>query len=202
MKGKDQTERLSLKDYYYTGKEHKGKHYYKYSIKICPICNRSFRPSREKQIYCSRACFLTKGPGKGLTIPTSEMICVLCNRKLPIAQFAKNKSAKYGISKVCKDCKQVQNRNSHLKNNYGISIEQFDEMLKLQNGTCAICGKKAEKEKRKLCVDHNHKTGHIRGLLCNFCNSKLLKYIKDRKFLVIKMVSYLQKALVEDKEWK
>lgn len=74
---------------------------------------------------------------------------------------------------------------SHLKNNgaekrrirdlkkrYGITVEQYDLLLKSQKGVCAICGGNNLDEKR-LSVDHDHNTGEVRGLLCNTCNRKL-----------------------------
>ena len=55
---------------------------------------------------------------------------------------------------------------------YGISTEDYEKMLKQQNYTCLICGgTKMNKSRKKLCVDHNHKTGVTRGLLCNGCNT-------------------------------
>ncbi len=62
-------------------------------------------------------------------------------------------------------------RKSYLKNTYGITIEQYDEMLAAQGGVCAICGN-AEADARlyKLHVDHCHSTGKVRGLLCGACN--------------------------------
>lgn len=57
---------------------------------------------------------------------------------------------------------------------YSISPEQYDEMLARQGGVCAIC-KQPEKAKhkgkvRRLSVDHNHKNGKVRSLLCSDCN--------------------------------
>lgn len=50
---------------------------------------------------------------------------------------------------------------------YGITAEQFDALVLEQNGCCAVCNKPTE----KLCVDHCHESGKIRGLLCNTCNA-------------------------------
>lgn len=55
-----------------------------------------------------------------------------------------------------------------LKSTYGITEEQYLQLLAEQNGGCAICGKPPGK--RQLAVDHCHKTGVIRGLLCGRCN--------------------------------
>lgn len=60
------------------------------------------------------------------------------------------------------------------KNNYGISIEQFEKMLEMQGGVCAICHRPETQilygKVRLLSVDHDHITGAVRGLLCSECN--------------------------------
>lgn len=63
--------------------------------------------------------------------------------------------------------KQAQ-RNSWLKKKYGITVETFDRMVAKQKGACGICGARFP-----LVVDHDHRTGGIRGLLCSTCNSRL-----------------------------
>ena len=84
-------------------------------------------------------------------------------------------------------------RKAHLKRVFGISLEQYDEMSKKQKHKCAICGKPEMNNKNKvLCVDHNHKTGAIRQLLCGLCNSGLGAF-KDDKKLLKKAIKYLKK---------
>ena len=56
-----------------------------------------------------------------------------------------------------------------LKCKYGVSLEAYDAMLKSQDGSCAICGGQNQMDK-PLAVDHCHKTGKVRGLLCYQCN--------------------------------
>lgn len=68
-------------------------------------------------------------------------------------------------------------RNKYLKKKYGISLKQYNYMLKKQGYKCAICGKHQKDEKRNFAVDHCHKTKIVRGILCNYCNSRLLKYL-------------------------
>src|SRR5712692_2234694 len=63
-----------------------------------------------------------------------------------------------------------------LKSVYGISSTDYDAMLARQNGACAIC---EEKSVRKLCVDHCHATGVVRGFLCHKCNNGLGCYDDD-----------------------
>jgi hypothetical protein len=57
---------------------------------------------------------------------------------------------------------------------YGFTIEQYDELLAAQGGVCALCGRDKPWGRGKYFhVDHDHVTGHVRGLLCNRCNSNL-----------------------------
>jgi len=72
-------------------------------------------------------------------------------------------------------------RKWHLKKNYGITPEQYDEMLERQGGGCAICGKPPGET--ALHVDHCHETGRVRGLLCFSCNAGLGQFHHDPELL-------------------
>ena len=59
---------------------------------------------------------------------------------------------------------------------YGVNIQDFHNLLIWQHGVCAICGREAKKAKSRhgqLVIDHDHKTGRVRGLLCSNCNVAL-----------------------------
>jgi len=81
-----------------------------------------------------------------------------------------------------------QDRN--LRNRYGISLREYRDLFETQNGVCAICGRGAGK--RNLHVDHCHKTGRIRALLCSNCNSTLGK-VRDDINILNKLIEYLGK---------
>jgi hypothetical protein len=65
-----------------------------------------------------------------------------------------------------------------LRNAYGITVEQFHEIRAEQQGRCAVCRREAQ-----LCVDHDHATGKIRGLLCRKCNAALGMFMDDHATL-------------------
>ena len=87
-------------------------------------------------------------------------------------------------------------RSARLKERYGISLEQYEAMLKRQGGACAICGGQPAK---KLHVDHSHATRKVRGLLCRECNLGLGFY-KDDQRLTMGATAYLRKAELLDGE--
>ena len=64
-------------------------------------------------------------------------------------------------------------RNATYRYWYKITLEDYNKMFAKQKGYCAICGKHQSKVKFRLAIDHNHKTGKIRGLLCSFCNTSV-----------------------------
>jgi hypothetical protein len=78
-------------------------------------------------------------------------------------------------------------RTAQLKRRYGISPAEYDALLEKQGGTCAICRMRS---KGRLCVDHCHVTGMVRGLLCNECNTAL-GYLKDDQASLVAALAYL-----------
>lgn len=72
------------------------------------------------------------------------------------------------------DVRKERARWYNIKRLYGISQAEYEEMLEEQGGCCAICKRHESFFDRKLHVDHDHKDLSIRGLLCNFCNSRFL----------------------------
>ena len=65
-------------------------------------------------------------------------------------------------------------RNGWLRHRYGITVDDFDRMLRDQDGKCAICGTTEPGGRRGVfAVDHDHQTGRVRGLLCFPCNRRL-----------------------------
>lgn len=81
-------------------------------------------------------------------------------------------------------------RRSHLKAEFGLTTGQYDAMLQVQGGVCAIC--KTPPGKRRLAVDHDHSTGMVRALLCVNCNTGIGK-AKDSIELLEAWVAYLKR---------
>jgi hypothetical protein len=81
-------------------------------------------------------------------------------------------------------------KNHYYKRNFGISVSDFERMVREQDSRCAICDKQ-EKDGRNLAVDHCHKTNKVRALLCGQCNM-LLGRIENNPKLIKKMMIYLK----------
>ena len=91
------------------------------------------------------------------------------------------------IKKVIKNCKILKR--------YGIDLKMFNSIYKQQNGQCCICYGKMTTIKsggKFVCIDHNHLTGKIRGLLCNECNL-MIGYAKDNLKILQNAIKYLER---------
>ena len=84
---------------------------------------------------------------------------------------------------------KTDGKNARLKARYGITLETYNDMLFEQDGVCKIC-KGKNNSKQSLAVDHCHKTGKIRGLLCSPCNI-MLGHSKDNKLTLQEAIMYL-----------
>lgn len=90
-------------------------------------------------------------------------------------------------------------RKSKLKITYGLTLEDFDILLRNQNYLCAICGTDKPTGKwKRFAVDHCHKTGEVRGLLCNECN-RGMGLLKDNALLLRKAADYLDEKMKKEK---
>ena len=84
-----------------------------------------------------------------------------------------------------------EQRRGQLMSQYGLTNNDYARMLQEQNGKCAICGSESgDKTRKHLYVDHCHKSGIVRGLLCCNCNHMLGK-VKDDIEILKKAISYL-----------
>lgn len=100
----------------------------------------------------------------------------------------KVRNAKY--RELNKEQRKIVDFNSHLKRKYNITLDEWNDLFEKQSGCCAICRKHQSEVPKKFSVDHCHKTGRVRGLLCFDCNTSLGKFNDDIN-LLRKAIDYL-----------
>ena len=139
----------------------------------------------------------------------STKVCIQCGLEKPRTEFHKatkrldsryhnvpeeKHGEVYGDThnSRCKECRKEfrkkhdtpeKRRNQVIKRMYGITEHEYNDMVKLQQGRCAICKQECD----KLFIDHNHTTGKVRGLLCLNCNTGIGMF-KDN-------ISYMKSAI-------
>lgn len=165
---------------------------------------------------CDRAA-LEKRYQERKTLPidaSATQVCKVCNRELPLSEFSPSATYKSGVRRDCKRCGSEKamewsdanwerNRDSRLRREFGITLEQYNAMLAEQGGACAICGepptiigyrpsrRPGRPTRPILVVDHDHETGKIRGLLCIHCN-RGIGFLKDSPDIVRFALKYLE----------
>jgi DNA-directed RNA polymerase subunit RPC12/RpoP len=129
--------------------------------------------------------------------------CYQCKKELDDSEFYKG----YYKCKKChaKHMKSWQKRNPEKKSiierrsrlkKYNITIDEYNNLLKKQNYSCAICGRKTSgrKDNDNFAIDHDHNTQKVRGLLCMQCNTAIGK-LKENIEYFNKAILYLQKDI-------
>jgi hypothetical protein len=160
-------------------------------------------------------------PKKDWSTEPGFKICRKCLTKKPITDFnihyGKTRT-KDKMRNECRDCQKIHaakhylkiqddsrakgkiwyqqnktlNHGYHLKRKFNLSRETYQEMLDGQGGRCKICGyDKPRGRYDNFSVDHDHKTGEIRGLLCAFCNTGIGQF-QDSPSLLRKAATYLE----------
>lgn len=89
-----------------------------------------------------------------------------------------------------------ESRNERLQRQYAITEETYNKIFERQGGRCAICG--CQQHYQRLAVDHDHKTGMVRGLLCVQCNRGLGRFF-DSPLRLRNAAAYIEKA---NETWK
>lgn len=123
-----------------------------------------------------------------------KLLCVDCGE----VHLRNAKHLKQGLKTMaCKYYKPpnysgLEKRDGIIRRQYGITLAEYDQMLRDQDNKCAICGNEDEVEGRRLAIDHCHDSGKVRGLLCGKCNRGLGLFY-DNQELLENAISYLTK---------
>lgn len=124
---------------------------------------------------------LRKAQAKGLCATCYNREWTARNAKRAKAYRLKHRASEQGI---------LSRRRYDYKRLYGITPEQYDRLLEWQGGVCGVCGNPPKKV--RLAIDHDHKTKKIRGLLCSYCNHRLIGRHTIEK--IRKALQYLERA--------
>lgn len=93
---------------------------------------------------------------------------------------------------------KAQRRRAYVRKAYGISYDQYEAMVELQGGACAVCGVHGDTQQHGvLLIDHDHDTGRVRGLLCVDCNFAIGRTGRNVTRLA-KAIAYISSPPFED----
>lgn len=134
----------------------------------------------------------------GVRNKESLMLCAVCREWLPPSRFKPEHRRYRGRQPWCARCGDALGlavmgpmldsaRRYHLLGKYGIDVHEVDELIRDQSGCCAICRERAAEQ-----VDHDHKTGHVRGILCGGCNAGLGQ-LKEDPEIIRRAIDYLNR---------
>lgn len=121
--------------------------------------------------------------------------CRVCHFYKESALFPKNSTYKSGRATICLVCSAKRSSEDRKKNPLKRKAAKFRtteavlQVLFSSTEVCQICG---EEDRRGLCIDHNHETGKIRGLLCDNCN-KGIGLLREDSYILEKAKRYLEK---------
>jgi hypothetical protein len=137
-----------------------------------------------------------------------EKPCGGCGRVLPLSEFyelsrRRGDPARLDVSGSkcnyfrCRECAATTSKDQQFKcrlRRHGLTIADFDRMVRSQNGRCAICRNRASGEKgpARLVIDHSHTTGTVRELLCSKCNVGIGMFNESEVSLAA-AIAYLKK---------
>jgi len=149
---------------------------------------------------------------KNIPVPkTTTKVCFTCKTEHPWThEFFYRSNVRY-LQNECKSCNKVRrakwwksaagklsSTNTKLQARFGITADQYNARLREQGGKCLVCSATSSCMGHKLAVDHDHKTGTIRGLLCKSCNIAIGNMHDDPQRLR-NAASYLEKFNTREK---
>lgn len=119
--------------------------------------------------------------------------CRPCRAKYRRQHEVRERTSKYNkmYGEKNPELMKAKDRKNSLKRFWGMTVEQFQSLKEKQGGTCAICDRTESNPHKSLCIDHDHGTGKIRGLLCDNHN-RAMGLFKDSIEDMEKAIQYLK----------
>jgi hypothetical protein len=128
--------------------------------------------------------------------------CCICKELKSLTQFGSHAGRKDKKQTYCKACAKGEQTKWYYKRTHGITLEERDKLLSDQDNLCAICEEpvvflngSGRNIGKNAVVDHCHGNGHIRGVLCGFCNTGLGSF-KDNPTALRNAIRYLVETQV------
>jgi len=112
-------------------------------------------------------------------------------KKYKLSDDAKEKRLSYHRQYMKTHYNKDKQKDKNLRSNHGITLDEYNAMIDKQGGACAICKEKFhDRHGMGVHVDHDHKTGKVRGILCRKCNL-LLGQASDNVIVLMSAIEYL-----------
>lgn len=147
---------------------------------------------KQHKKYCPK-CKKVKDLDEFSTMKTKGKIashCKVCAREMLEVYY--NTEAGKAVKKYDYIRNKLRQKNNKLKKDFGITYDEYTQILKEQEDKCAICGRTEEENKKMLAVDHCHKTKKNRALLCSSCNI-CIGFIEKNNLDIDKIKEYINK---------
>jgi len=170
-----------------------------------PVAEFSLNAARPDglQFYC-KACYSRRAAnsyrgrqrrkGKAVrervVVPDGHKHCPRCRETKPLTEWHRNSRQSDGLTSYCKACRRELGRRGHLKRAFGLTPEELAALIESQSGVCAICGA------APVHIDHDHRTGRVRGVLCGPCNMGLGQF-QDTASRLDAAADYLRRHLIK-----
>jgi len=157
------------------------------STKNCKHCNKNITETHANRKYCSDRCkWVSVSPKKQKA--KRKRWDDKYGKEYRKQYYQKNKEfchqLTYNWKKRNNEARKLHARKSLLKRSYGITLEQYEEILQKQDYKCAVCKRHKDEFTKNLAVDHDHKTGEIRGALCTHCNRTIIGRSRDAEIFM------------------
>ena len=125
-----------------------------------------------------------------------EWKCSACGEWKPPTAYNKNKQQKSGLHYSCRQCAKQHVRKYNIESKYNITVEDYNKLLSEQSSKCDICDlelvNNSDDKFNRPVIDHNHKSGEVRAILCHKCNLALGN-CNDSSEYTLKLYNYLKK---------
>lgn len=182
----------------------------------CKMCcnDRHYERRRERRLERGLLVKFPTLAGRKLA-EEGKKYCPTCKQIKDLSEFSTMKT-RDGIASHCKTCTSEWGRkynktdegkqkrrvlyqkhkekqlDQKMRRKFGISLQEYRVMLDKQGKRCMICGRTPEENGKALAIDHDHKTGVVRDLLCNNCNA-CLGFIENNKIDLESLKRYMVK---------